>query len=485
MSEEIEIKNQAKLSLARVIKLVAVGIKHRLLRSTLTMAVILLAVAFFMSMLTESVFVKATGRAIQKEMTLKKAPAKHLKTLFSLPPKRIFRQDLANATAEELNMISVRTAEDPKVIQLLQQQSKRIMTYYSFFDRMDVGKRLALIGKREGLEVFTPLRSQEQWDEFKKALNPMHSVKIPGSVTEFRGFIQHLDQYLLDFDRVYLAWNEKNRKFKDLGSELMNGLKPQEWLRQASAKEKQAFLSLAIGDGFALSHKDLEEICTYLKDKHLQEDILKALNSPKGRKQWAASFRAKHKLDEKVTLLKDERALEVLVTFKAEDVYRVADQLAYAKHLGDLSDSLHGKTDLTENALLTSRQIFLLAISLMVCMVGIANAMLMSITERFREIATMKCLGATDSFILTQFLIEASIQGLAGGAFGMLIGLALSFVKNYLILGSFMVANLDYAGVCLAGVASLIAGVVLSMLASLYPAWSASRMAPMEAMRIE
>jgi electron transport complex protein RnfD len=54
--------------------------------------------------------------------------------------------------------------------------------------------------------------------------------------------------------------------------------------------------------------------------------------------------------------------------------------------------------------------------------------MLMAITERFREIATMKCLGATDGFIMSQFMMEAGLQGLAGGAIGVLIGLVLAMV---------------------------------------------------------
>ena len=53
-----------------------------------------------------------------------------------------------------------------------------------------------------------------------------------------------------------------------------------------------------------------------------------------------------------------------------------------------------------------SKQMWLIGLSLLVCVVGIANAMLMSVTERFREIGTMKCLGALDSFIVKLFLLE-------------------------------------------------------------------------------
>jgi putative ABC transport system permease protein len=55
-------------------------------------------------------------------------------------------------------------------------------------------------------------------------------------------------------------------------------------------------------------------------------------------------------------------------------------------------------------------------LSLLVCVVGIVNAQLMAVTERFREIGTMKCLGALDRFRLRLFLLEAGMQGLVGAA---------------------------------------------------------------------
>ncbi len=62
----------------------------------------------------------------------------------------------------------------------------------------------------------------------------------------------------------------------------------------------------------------------------------------------------------------------------------------------------------------TARTVWLVSLSLLVCLVGITNAMLMSVMERFREIGTMKCLGALDSFIMKLFLIESLVLGAAG-----------------------------------------------------------------------
>ena len=75
-----------------------------------------------------------------------------------------------------------------------------------------------------------------------------------------------------------------------------------------------------------------------------------------------------------------------------------------------------------------SKQTWLISLSLLVCVVGIANAMLMSVTERFREIGTMKCLGAEDGLVIRLFLIESALVGsvgaLGGIALGVLVALA-------------------------------------------------------------
>ena len=69
------------------------------------------------------------------------------------------------------------------------------------------------------------------------------------------------------------------------------------------------------------------------------------------------------------------------------------------------------------------RSVWIITISLLVTVIGISNAMLMSVTERFREIGTMKCLGALSAFIRRIFLIESSLMGLMGSVIGGLVGM--------------------------------------------------------------
>src|SRR5437016_105352 len=78
---------------------------------------------------------------------------------------------------------------------------------------------------------------------------------------------------------------------------------------------------------------------------------------------------------------------------------------------------------------------WLVGLALLVAFVGILNAMLMSVTERFREIGTMKCLGALDGFIIKLFLIESLFQGAVGTFIGIVLGLALSLLSAVISYG--------------------------------------------------
>src|SRR5258708_40232753 len=91
-----------------------------------------------------------------------------------------------------------------------------------------------------------------------------------------------------------------------------------------------------------------------------------------------------------------------------------------------------------------ARQVWLVVMSLIVCSVGSTNSMLMSVTERFREIGTMKCLGALDSFIIKLFLIESLFQGVVGTIIGVMLGLGLSMAEMSSSYGSYAWKNVPW-----------------------------------------
>lgn len=134
---------------------------------------------------------------------------------------------------------------------------------------------------------------------------------------------------------------------------------------------------------------------------------------------------------------------------------------------------------------LAPKEIWIAILSLATCAVGIVNAQLMAVTERFREIGAMKCLGALDGFILRLCVLEAGMQGVVGATAGAVLGVAGALTAMVLRFGLAAVGRANPAGLVETVGLCALAGLCLSMLGVAYPAWVAARMAPVEAMRAE
>lgn len=117
-------------------------------------------------------------------------------------------------------------------------------------------------------------------------------------------------------------------------------------------------------------------------------------------------------------------------------------------------------------------------ISLLVGGVGIMNIMLVSVTERTREIGLRMAVGARSHHILRQFLVEAVVLCLSGGLLGIAMGRSISLAVKFLIGWPI---QLSIPAIIAAVAVSVIVGVVFGF----YPAWKASRLDPIEALRYE
>lgn len=144
-------------------------------------------------------------------------------------------------------------------------------------------------------------------------------------------------------------------------------------------------------------------------------------------------------------------------------------------------DILPGDTSLAASP----KQRWIVILSLLVCVVGIINAQLMSVTERFREIGTMKCLGALDRFIVRIFIMEAAIQGFAGSLTGVILGAVTAFFGALFRFGTDIIPILPWQVILSSSALAILTGIGLSLLGVLYPAIIAARMQPVEAMRVE
>ena len=155
-------------------------------------------------------------------------------------------------------------------------------------------------------------------------------------------------------------------------------------------------------------------------------------------------------------------------------VFGQEEDEGFALETQDVFLDLYGKA--TSNIYLVT--IGVAAISLVVGGIGVMNIMLVSVTERTKEIGIRKAIGARKKDILTQFLIEAVVVTALGGAIGVLTGFGLAYLIAALI--GFPLLMSVASAVLGVGVSS-----VVGIISGLWPAWRAARLDPIEALRAE
>ena len=142
-------------------------------------------------------------------------------------------------------------------------------------------------------------------------------------------------------------------------------------------------------------------------------------------------------------------------------------------------DLLQQASDLQSLSEATNKQlIWIAAISLVVGGVGIMNIMLVSVTERTREIGIRKALGATYNNILLQFLIEAMVIGVVGGTLGVILGIGSSYAISY-FAGWQTVISIPTI------IIAVVFSVGIGLFFGIYPARKAALLDPIEALRYE
>ncbi len=175
--------------------------------------------------------------------------------------------------------------------------------------------------------------------------------------------------------------------------------------------------------------------------------------------------------DEARWILRDAHNLDNPEGDLAKDDFAVSSQEDAAATIGVVGSAL--------TLLLAS----IAAISLVVGGIGIMNIMLVSVTERTKEIGLRKAIGATSKEVLRQFLVEAVFLTVSGGIMGMLLGVGLS-----LIIGAILSQVVDGWMVIIppeAIVASVVVSSVVGVIFGWYPAKRAAKLDPIEALRYE
>jgi len=163
-------------------------------------------------------------------------------------------------------------------------------------------------------------------------------------------------------------------------------------------------------------------------------------------------------------------------------IFSIALSTALISSMNLINTSLSTKTNHSYLPFLNLNdyQLFTSVISLIVCIIVIFNSTLISIMERYKEIGTMKCLGAKSSLLLTLFIIESSIIGILGGTMGFVIASLLSI--PFFIFTNIFPSAFSYL---LSFILSISISLIVSLIATIYPAYYAIRINPADALRFE
>ncbi|MCH2174378.1 MAG: FtsX-like permease family protein [Lentisphaeria bacterium] len=495
---DLEIKKQPRLGLKRVIQLTVNGIKYRFFRSLVTMVVITVAIAFLMNSGVESLIKREVNQYSSEQI------ANERLAIFWLA--KLKNAGTVDSHIEELSQLDKQSDKFKEFMAFAQvkdtieihQEIIKAANYLNFFNSMNYGNRRRLVQQATQSRIFDYLQPPEKQESFFATLSEIRSVSLPKEEEgidpeeSFKGFLGSWPSLKASIQKAILAKEQAilnlSQQHKD--AELLELL-----------LNNQGFLQDIRNAGFMISDADYQTVVEQSTDIANCRILEKSISGLKMKQRLASQF-DQHPKDITTRFLWDEVfqsnddvewyitvAEEEQVLSKGQYTAETVVELAESKErFASLSESLkESRIKNSKNSFLGlgERMGWLLLVSLVVCGVGIANAMLMTVTERFREIATLKCLGALDSFIMTIFVLEAALLGTIGGIFGVILGLIIGVGRMNVALGNVVWTAMQPKELIIASLIAVVAGIVLAVLAAIYPALKASRLAPMEAMRIE
>ncbi|MFA9480411.1 ABC transporter permease [Phycisphaerales bacterium AB-hyl4] len=487
----IEARNQVKLGAVRCLQLALSGMSYRLFRSLVTVSILALAVAFLVHMLAYGIIGHETERDAYDELRQSRQLGERITRLAAMDSRQAAERGLAGDNADRHAEYQRWASLSAEELDRAREVARQIRATNQHFMDMPLTQRLPLIGDVEPRGLLDRLRDEDRFDRFVARIEELRVSPPLGDVRAFAELVREGRPWLLGvIERLQAGHVE--------AIEAVREAYPQRSPRELFADPPDDFVEVLQGAGFAVDYERLAEIRTFAQQMDDIEQITSRITDSTVRAAVA------RQTNEAPTEVSFDSLMQYLSSQRRADWFAgvLAEAGAPARLSGDrvleLSNEYRRERQLErivgEEAPedsgvlfgLPPRTLYLISLSFMVCVVGVANAMLMSVTERFTEIATMKCLGAMDGFVMKMFVFEAVIQGLVGGLVGVVLGILLAALRGLAEYGLLVTSGFAVlTDVAMATLLALSVGIGLAAVAAIGPSWVAARLAPMEAMRVE
>ncbi len=489
---EIEAKDQARLGAGRCFQLAWNGMSYRLFRSGITVAILGLAVAFLSHSLIHGLIAGSSERSAYREVEGQRRLATMISRFLRSDSQTAVIDDLAAGHPERLAEYRVWGAATGAVLAQAVQSAGQVKQIEREFARLSPENRAVVVGELNVPQLLERLGDMSALQLFMERLAQTGIGPPVGGEAKFREVVRtgwpELQQVIAEI-----------RQGHDTAVDGVAAAFPGQSVQKILAEHPERLRPILTAHGFATESLPLDALSRYASRALARQAVQEALSVPAVR---ATLVRELNIAPDDLSLMQvfdwlraaPDRAEKLAAQFRKISevsditVQRLRALAEYYPRFQRLQEIAGDVPPAPEGAFLGlhGRMKWLLPLAFLVCVVGVANAMFMSVTERFTEIATMKCLGALDGFVMLMFVFEAAIQGVLGAVAGILLGGGLAFVRAWAEYGMLMTFEPGIAGqIALAATLSLATGILLAVVAAVGPSYLAARLAPMEAMRVE
>lgn len=490
--KEILIADQPWLSLRRTFQITADGIRYRLFRASVTVAVIVVAVAFLMNILSESLIKRAVAANTRERIQQSRLVYDWTAKLTSPGSQEALIAELATSEPNAAVNIEMQQFGDfsDREMAALRQQAQQITYLLHFFQGLDYAKRRSMIHTATGMGILSRLREPAGMEQFRTALARIRSIHFEMSDHELQQLLEETPSIIAKLNLILQARAAAIAK--------VNKVVKEQSLLTHLAQSDHHFGDIVRQAGFVFDHEKLAPLIASQAQKLIDTLHLEKSMEERPCRQLIAQQANILPADVNVMMMWDyldgrnfatrylERMQAAGVDTNGLSAERLVELARGRKENAALLRAERLTVDAGRGFLgLGERLAWLLIVSMLVCGIGIANAMMMSVTERFTEIATLKCLGALDGFIMLMFVLESCFMGIVGGAVGALLGGIIGLGRMMAAFGINFFHAMPTIDILLGMLVSVLLGTFLAAVAAVLPSYKAARLAPMEAMRVE